>query len=235
MNVRTDAPVAFDGFDPEAFAFLADLKANNDRDWFNARKDRYDELLRRPMTQLCLVLAERFRAAGLPLRADPKKSPFRIYRDTRFSNDKTPYKTHISAYFSRDLTKGSQGGVYLHLEPGRCFLGGAHYHPDPKQLTALRQAMVDDPAGFEGMIAALADKALALRSDETLARVPPAFKAHKDGPMAGYLTWKSFITGRSFADFAACDPGFPDGVTAFAEDCQPLLAWGWRILDGVPG
>lgn len=230
----TRAPTnGFAGFDPEAFAFLGDLKANNDRQWFNARKDQYEVLLKKPMADLCFALADGFELAGLPLRSDPKKSPFRIYRDTRFSNDKSPYKTHVSAYFSRDLTKGAQGGVYLHLEPGRCFVGGAHYHPDPKQLTALRTALVEETSGFEAVVTALSDKGLTLRTDETLSRVPTAFKAHKDHPLAGYLLWKSFITGREFADFAACDPGFADGIIAFAQDCLPLLQWGWRAIDGI--
>ena len=80
----------FSGFSPEAIQFLADLAANNDRAWFQPRKADYERLLKEPLEALVAALAERFEARGIPLQADPKRSPFRIYRDTRFSKDKTP-------------------------------------------------------------------------------------------------------------------------------------------------
>src|SRR5829696_177431 len=89
----------FTGFKPQAMQFLVDLAGNNERTWFQARKDQYERLLKEPMEALCVALAERFAARSLPLRADPKKSPFRIYRDVRFSKDKSPYKTNLGADF----------------------------------------------------------------------------------------------------------------------------------------
>jgi len=89
----------FTGFRPEAIQFLADLTANNDRAWFQPRKADYERLLKQPLEALCAALAERFEARGLPLTADPARSPFRIYRDVRFSRDKSPYKTNIGASF----------------------------------------------------------------------------------------------------------------------------------------
>src|SRR6476646_8798596 len=89
----------FEGFRPEAVEFLADLAQNNDRAWFQPRKAEYERLLKEPLEQLCVALDERFASAGIPLSADPAHSPFRIYRDVRFSKDKSPYKTHVSASF----------------------------------------------------------------------------------------------------------------------------------------
>src|SRR6188474_3688050 len=89
----------FNGFSPEAIQFLADLAANNERSWFQPRKAEYERLLKEPLEQLIAALAERFEARGIPLRADPAKSPFRIYRDVRFSKDKSPYKTNMGASF----------------------------------------------------------------------------------------------------------------------------------------
>ena len=89
----------FEGFRPEAITFLADLAANNDRAWFTPRKAEYERLLKVPLQALCVALAERFTARGLPLTADPARSPFRIYRDVRFGKDKSPYKTAASARF----------------------------------------------------------------------------------------------------------------------------------------
>ncbi len=93
------ATPAFTGFRPEAIQFLADLASNNDRAWFQPRKGEYESLLKEPLEALIAALAERFEARGIPLRADPAKSPFRIYRDVRFSKDKSPYKTNIGASF----------------------------------------------------------------------------------------------------------------------------------------
>ena len=90
---------SFAGFTPAAIQFLADLAQNNDRAWFGPRKAEYERLLKEPLEQLCVALAGEFAARGLPLQADPKRSPFRIYRDTRFSGDKSPYKTNIAASF----------------------------------------------------------------------------------------------------------------------------------------
>ncbi len=93
------ASSTFSGFRPEAIDFLADLAANNERDWFNPRKADYERLLKAPFEALVVALAERFEARDIPLLADPKRSIFRIYRDTRFSKDKSPYKTHLGASF----------------------------------------------------------------------------------------------------------------------------------------
>src|SRR5262245_27506011 len=89
----------FTGFKPEAIQFLADLAQNNDRAWFQPRKTEFERLLKEPMEAFCAALADAFAARGVPMLADPKRSRFRIYRDTRFANDKSPYKTHLGATF----------------------------------------------------------------------------------------------------------------------------------------
>jgi uncharacterized protein (DUF2461 family) len=93
------AVAPFTGFRPEAVQFLADLTANNDRAWFQPRKTEYESLLKEPLEALVAALDERFRTRGVPLKADPVRSPFRIYRDVRFAKDKSPYKTNIGATF----------------------------------------------------------------------------------------------------------------------------------------
>src|SRR3954451_16542157 len=89
----------FTGVVPDAIQFLVGLAENNSRDWFQPRKAEYERLLKRPMEELCVALEEQFRARGIPLHADPARSPFRIYRDTRFAKDKSPYKTAAAASF----------------------------------------------------------------------------------------------------------------------------------------
>src|SRR5688572_519552 len=145
------AAAPFQGFRPEAIQFLADLAANNSRDWFNPRKGDYERLLKQPLEALTTALAERFEAHGLPLEADPKRSIFRIYRDTRFAKDKSPYKTNIGARFpwvepaaglGVDEQSHANGG-YFHFEPGEMFFGGGMYMPDKDRLAAWRRKVID--------------------------------------------------------------------------------------------
>ena len=104
------APAAFTGFTPAALQFLADLAVNNDRAWFTPRKAELERLLKLPMQALCAALAEAFARHGVPLTADPARSPFRIHRDTRFSKDKAPYKLSHSAGFGWAGATGGEGG-----------------------------------------------------------------------------------------------------------------------------
>ena len=109
----------FSTFSPKALSFLRALKRNNDREWFRARKDQYELLLRAPMIALIERLAGDFRTFAPDLVANPKTSLYRIYRDTRFSENKTPLKTHIAAVFPcRGLAKHQGAGLYLEVAPG---------------------------------------------------------------------------------------------------------------------
>ena len=152
----------FRGFSRDAIQFLADLAANNDRAWFQPRKAEFERLLKEPMEQLCVALEEQFRARGIPLHADPARSPFRIYRDTRFSKDKSPYKTHLAASFgwAGDGVEAAAGrshmeeihasGGYFHLQPGEIYVGGGVWHPDSAWLSAFRQRIVERLRGLPG-------------------------------------------------------------------------------------
>src|SRR3990172_4761529 len=143
----------FTGFQPEAIHFLLELALNNERAWFQARKDEYERLLKEPLEALCVALGERFEARGIPLRADAR-SPFRIYRDVRFSKDKSPYKTHVSASFpwapdgapalprSRTESVHRVGG-YFHFQPDEFSVGGGMWHPERPLLEAWRTAVVN--------------------------------------------------------------------------------------------
>ena len=121
---------AFGGFQPEAIQFLVDLADHNDRAWFQPRKAEFERLLKEPMEALVAALDERFSARRIPLRADPRRSIFRIYRDTRFSKDKSPYKTNVGASIpwvegvsgADDVVHGND--AYFHFAPGNMFAGG---------------------------------------------------------------------------------------------------------------
>ena len=213
-------PAAFSGFRPEAIQFLADLAMNNDRAWFQPRKAEYERLLKEPMETLVIALAERFEERGLPLLADPKRSPFRIYRDTRFSRDKSPYKTHLAANFpwlgdgggagerADDQLHGSGG--YFNFEPGEMYIGGGMWMPEKSRLEAFRNAVVNDQ---DRVRRALEDPAFVAwfggaHSHEALKRVPPGYPP--DHPMADVLRWKDVVFGRRLADEEVWSADLPD-------------------------
>ena len=197
----------FSGFEPEAIQFLVDLAANNDRAWFQPRKADFDRLLKEPMESLVVDLDERFRAQNIPLEADPRRAVFRIYRDTRFSKDKSPYKTNIGASIPwvggkrAASAEGPHGiGAYLHFKPGSSFAGGGMYMPDRERLEAFRRTVVDDPdsvrAGLEdpGFVRTFGG----INSHESLKRVPPGYPP--DHPMADLLRAKDITFGRELSD-----------------------------------
>ncbi|HEV8698900.1 MAG TPA: DUF2461 domain-containing protein [Candidatus Limnocylindrales bacterium] len=222
----------FTGFRPEAIEFLADLAQNNDRGWFQPRKADYERLLKEPMEDFVAALAERFAAHRLPLQADPKTSIFRIYRDTRFAKDKSPYKTHMGASFP--WVEGSGGdasishtehrnGAYFHLQPGENFAGGGMWHASKPLLDAFRQSILDDEQRVRD---ALEDPAFIaefgpVESHETLKRVPPGFPP--DHPMADMLRYKDIVFGRRLSDDEVYSPGLPDILARAYATATPVF------------
>jgi len=212
-------PTQFAGFQPEAIHFLLELGLNNDRAWFQPRKAEYERLLKAPLEALCVALGERLEARGIPLRADAA-SPFRIYRDVRFSKDKSPYKTHVSASFpwaaegapalprSRTESVHHVGG-YFHFEPDECYIGGGMWHPDRPRLEAWRALVAKDPRRVQ---AAITDRAFVKEFGEVdgdrLKRVPPGYSA--DDANADLLKLKDVTFGRRVSDEEALSPKLPD-------------------------
>src|ERR687888_1622679 len=136
-------------FGPELFAFLEDLRANNNREWFAANKHRYEEHLLEPAIAFIDAFAPRLEKISPHFRADSRPSGgslFRIYRDTRFSKDKSPYKTNLGIHFRHERAKDVDApGYYLHIGPGEVFAGGGMWHPDSSTATRIREAIVADP------------------------------------------------------------------------------------------
>lgn len=218
------ATTAFTGFRPEAVEFLLELAQNNDRTWFQPRKAEYEALLKRPLEALCVALADEFARRDLPLRADPARSPFRIYRDVRFSKDKSPYKTHLGADFPWDEGGGAHRGpgAYFHLAPGEIYAGGGMWHPEPVALAAWRRLLDSDPGRVH---AAVDDPRFVARfggvSGETLTRVPQGFA--KDHPEAELLRHKDVTFGRRLSDEEAFSPDLPAILADTWADAVPVM------------
>ena len=224
----------FTGFRPEAIQFLADLAANNEREWFTPRKAEYERLLKAPLEALCRALDDAFRARGIPLEGDPTRSPFRIYRDVRFSKDKSPYKTNVAASFPWAEGGGSDGphgfgesgnpGGYFHMAPGEVYIGGGMWHPSTAKLGAFRAAVVADPAAVRRLIdEPRFVETFGAVSGEKLKRVPPGLPA--DHPEAELLKQKDLTFGRRLADDDVFSPGLPDLIAESFETAVPVMRW----------
>src|SRR4051794_29705150 len=227
----TTAVASFAGFSKDAVQFLADLAEHNDRAWFQPRKAEYERLLKTPLEQLCVALDEQFRARGVPLSADPARSPFRIYRDVRFSKDKSPYKTNVGASFrfterAADGTPVSggdrRGGGYFHFSPGEIYVGGGMWHPDPAPLVAWRALVLESPAevhraGDEPAFVARFGSVSGDRTKRPQAGVPA------DHPELAMLTLKDVTFGRRLDDGEAFSPHLPEVLATDLATAAPLL------------
>lgn len=167
----------FPGFSPEALSFLRALKRNNRRDWFQPRKEKYEALIKLPMLELVNALNAEFARFAPDYITLPEKAAYRIYRDTRFSPDKTPYKTHIAAIFPRHTAVKREGAVfYLHFTEKELLAFGGVYGPDRDELLAYRALLAEHHAEFEEI---LADKKLRRMlgglQGEQLSRMPKGF------------------------------------------------------------
>ena len=183
----------FPGFPREALEFFRELRNNNNREWFQPRKAHYEEVVKRPMRELVVALNSALAGFAPEYTADPDKAIFRIYRDTRFSPDKTPYKDHIAASFHRRGPAGQTGGgFYLAVSDNEAAIGGGVYAPPPDQLLALRQHIAARHQELRKILrAAPVRKLLGEMQGEKLTRVPKGFPA--DHPAAELLRFKSYV------------------------------------------
>jgi uncharacterized protein (TIGR02453 family) len=219
----------FAGFRPEAIQFLADLAANNERAWFQPRKTDYERLLKAPLEDLCVALHERFTTRGIPLRADPRTSPFRIYRDVRFSTDKSPYKTNVGASFPWIGGGDGRAGGYFHLAPGEIYIGGGSWHPEPAQLAAFRR-LVDTDAG---RVHAVIDEPRFIAmfghvEGNRLTRIPKGFRP--DHPEAELLKLKDVGFARRLSDDDVSSAALADLLAETLEVGVPAM----RLLATLP-
>jgi uncharacterized protein (TIGR02453 family) len=212
-------------FSPAALAFLRSLARNNRREWFQPRKDTYEALVRQPMVEFVERLAEDLAQFAPDLVAVPRVSVFRIYRDTRFSHDKTPYKTQVSAHFPhKTLPKGECAGLYIEVAPRHVWYGGGMYMPTSRQLALVRAHLATDYRRLEKLLRAPGFKAaFGTLEGEQLRRPPRGYTA--DHPAAGWLRYKQFLAGcERPAEFATSPSFYRTVVTAFRA-LAPVIAF----------
>ena len=214
-------------FTPAFFTFLRDLNQNNNRDWFAANKDRYLADVEQPMLQFINDFAPVLRTISPAYIVDRRKiggSMYRIYRDTRFSEDKTPFKTWLAARFEHEARKKVESvpGFYLHLGIDHCFAGGGVYHVERPGLTRIRQRIVEAPGEWRR-----AKDGLEIQGEQ-LKRGPAGFPLTHE--FIEDLKRQQIYTLKQLSEAEVVAEGFLD---RFAEECRraaPLIEFQTKAL-----
>jgi uncharacterized protein (TIGR02453 family) len=222
----------FAGFSQQALRFLRDLKRNNDRTWFQARKDVYERVLLAPLQALTADLARAMQKARIPIGVDPRRPTFRIYRDVRFSRDKSPYKTNLGTYLPYQGKRDAAGGLYVHIEPKASFMAAGFYQLDKEPLQRWREAMAAEPARFHAVVRALErNGANIVEMEDALKRMPRGFETLEGTPIAGFFKYRSFIVSQQLSDADIGDNGLIERIVGVVKKARPLLNFGWQLLN----
>jgi uncharacterized protein (TIGR02453 family) len=212
-------------FSPAALSFLRALKRHNDRGWFKARQEIYEVELRAPMMAIIDRLADDFRRFAPELIASPRLSLYRIYRDTRFSADKSPLKTHVAAVFPcRGLGKHEGAGLYFHVSPTEVVIAGGMYAPLTPHLVRVREHLAANLKRFRKIVDAPAFRRTCGEvHGERLARVPRGYAP--DHPAAHYLAFKQILVGREHPPVLATLPRFYGELVTSFELMAPFVSF----------
>jgi uncharacterized protein (TIGR02453 family) len=212
-------------FTDRTLAFLRSLERHNRREWFHARKARYEADVRAPMTVLVERLALEFAGFAPDVAASPRASMYRPYRDTRFSADKAPLKTHIAAVFPHKLLPKHEGaGFYVEVGPRHVWFGGGMYMPSAPVLYQVREHIAREHPRLARMVGAAAFKrTFGALEGEQLQRVPRGYPP--DHPAAAFLKYKQFLAGCERPAGFAIEPGFYRALVAAFRTLAPIIAF----------
>ena len=216
-------------FTAKSLSFLRALKRNNNREWFRERKADYETHVRGPMIEVLARLSADFTSFAPELISDPKVSLFRIYRDTRFSSDKTPLKTAIAAHFpSRHFSGNDGAGLYFEVAPAWVWIGGGMYMPTTSDLQAIRNQIATTHPRLRRLVTSPTfKKTFGEMTGDRLTRVPNGYQ--KDHPAAYYLQFKQFIGGCEYDAAFATSPRFYSELLRVFKAATPLV----RFLNGA--
>jgi uncharacterized protein (TIGR02453 family) len=210
-------------FTQEAFRFLRALARHNDREWFNARKPIYEQALKEPMLAVIAAINQALAHFAPEHIRPPQKAMMRIYRDTRFSKDKLPYKTHLAAWWARaGLEKTSGGGFYLQVSPNEVLVAAGCYMPERDQLLSIRRYLLEHHQEFRSL---LAEKQLARLTEPfeglSLTRAPKGFPA--DHPALDLLLRRQWGVSATLPGSVALEPSLVETVVARMKVMAPLV------------
>lgn len=220
-------------FDAGGLKFLRDLAKNNNRDWFNARKPQYEAQLRDPFLRLIGDLSEPLAKISPHFRADPRPSGgsmFRIYRDTRFANDKSPYKTWLGARLFHERARQVHAPLfYIHIQPGHSFAGGGLWHPESADLKRIRDFLADNPATWKKAVRSPAFRRRFELGGESLTRPPAGYDAQHE--LIDDLKRKDFVASREITDAELTSPRLKPLVIEAFKGIAPMVDYLCAALD----
>lgn len=212
-------------FRPSLFAFLRDLRANNNRQWFLANRTRYESAVRDPLLEFIADFGPRLRGISRRYAADPRPlggSMFRIYRDVRFSSDKSPYKTNAGAQFRHVAAKDVHApGFYLHLSPEEVFIASGVWKPDDKARTMIREAIIARPGAWRRAKSSPAFKATCVVEGDRFRRPPRG--CDPNHPLIEDLKLKDFLAWTTLSEEVACSSDFIDRFQTSCEAAAPFV------------
>ncbi|APE26904.1 DUF2461 domain-containing protein [Aurantiacibacter gangjinensis] len=214
------------GFTQKSFDFSDDLADNNHKEWFHGHQETFEEYVEQPFLELLSELSKRLSDSPVPLRGSAE-TMFRMNRDVRFTKDKSPYKTSISAVLTPSGTKQENGGL-LYVQMGRDggFCGAGWYKLDAGELKPFRKAMVKDAEAFDDVLAGLEKADRSLTSEESLTAMPRGFEEHSEHRHADHLKLKSLLVSEDLPKTAFNRGESIDRIADLASDAMPFLKWG---------
>ena len=208
----------------DILTFLKELSENNNREWFEKNKSLYENVKSLQAILIADILKKIIGVEPEFDRLKPSDCTFRIYRDIRFSNDKTPYKNHIGIYLERDGKKTTRAGYYLHLEPGgKSMVAGGLWMPSADALKKVRQEIDYNGEKLLKILSAPGFKACygALSQESILKKMPKGYAA--DHPNMDLLKLKSYTAHHIIGDKKVCNEGFADYVVDVFGKLKPLI------------
>lgn len=211
--------------EPSTLRFLKQLAQNNDREWFQANRKEFEAAQDNVTALAGYLIGEIGKFDPAVSGLDPKSCVFRIYRDVRFSKDKSPYKTNLGAYISPGGRKSMQPGYYIHIQPGQCFVAGGKHMPDAGELLRIRTSIAGDARAFEKIVEkrSFVDNFGALHG-ERLSRPPKGFS--DDSPAIEYLKLKSYTVVKDYRNSKVItSTEFPKAVVKDFKAMFPLVEY----------
>jgi len=213
-------------FTPKSFELLEALAANNEKAWYDEHRKEFETYLREPFGGVLELATEQLEDPSVPFSGGPK-TLFRQHRDIRFSQDKSPYNTHVSGLLTPSGTKAEKEGiVYVHLDSSGGFLACGFYQLKATELAPMRDHILEKPAEFARVLKDLDQAGLALSDEGKLTAMPRGYGQYKEHKYADYLKLKSFIVQVELGRGAWLDGDIVDCIVECAKNCASLLEFG---------
>jgi uncharacterized protein (TIGR02453 family) len=210
-------------FTQNTFGLLSELTQNNTKEWFADNKASYEQSVREPFAEMLTELTVQLSSTEVPF-VGSEKTMFRAHRDVRFSQDKSPYNTHVSGLLTPSGTKSeAQVLIYFHLDAGGGFIVSGLYHPSTDRLETLRQSMIEKPEQFIGVVDELSKYKLSLDESEATKNMPRSFTEHSESPVAQYVKLKNLMVRKEMTQQDWLDQNLIENLKTFALQSTPLI------------